>query len=190
MLIVAVGLYVFFVEPLWVVPVLERMTPNILYRGKTNEPLVALSFDDGPNAEFTPQVLELLKQNNAKATFFLIGERAERNPELVRRILEEGNEPGNHWWRDGSVILQSEKGFVEGLERTERAIKVAERGKGGQLQKAGPTKANLPTSETEEPCPSTEFGRVPNGPGAPTEEKTRTLKTDTFATLSVKGLIG
>jgi len=65
-----IALYVFFVEPLWVMPLLERMTPNILYRVKTEKPLVALSFDDGPNAEFTPQVLALLQQNDARATFF------------------------------------------------------------------------------------------------------------------------
>src|SRR5215468_2979173 len=113
-------LYVFFVEPLWVMPLLERMTPNILYRVRTKERLVALSFDDGPNPEFTPQVFALLHQYDAKATFFLIGERAEQHPELMRRILAEGHEVGNHWWRDGTVLGQSEKGFVEGLERTER----------------------------------------------------------------------
>src|SRR5215467_2710786 len=124
LLVTAMVLYVFFVEPLWMVPLLERLTPNILYRVRATKPLVALSFDDGPNAEFTPQVLALLRQNGARATFFLIGERAERNPELVRRILAEGNEVGNHWCRDGTVLWQSEKGFVEGLERTERAIGV------------------------------------------------------------------
>ena len=63
-------LYVFLAEPLWMVPVLEKLTPNILYRVKMKERLVALTFDDGPNAEFTPQVLELLRQNDAHATFF------------------------------------------------------------------------------------------------------------------------
>jgi len=120
--LILIALYVFFVEPLWMVPVLERLTPNILYRIGTTKPLVALSFDDGPNPQFTPQVLELLRQNDARATFFLIGERAEGNPELLRRILADGNEVGNHWCRDGTVLWQSEKGFIEGLERTERAI--------------------------------------------------------------------
>ena len=125
LLVAAMVLYVFFVEPLWVLPWLEWLTPNILYRVKTKERLVALSFDDGPNPQFTPQVLELLRQNDARATFFLIGERAERNPELVRRILAEGNEVGNHWCRDGTVLWQSEQEFTAGLERTERAIKGA-----------------------------------------------------------------
>ncbi len=135
LLVVTAGLYVFFVEPLWMVPALEKMTPNILYRVETKGRLVALSFDDGPNARFTPQVLDLLKQNDAKATFFLIGERAEQNPELVRRILAEGNEVGNHWWRDGGVLFQSEKEFVKGFERTESVIESAAlESKGGEKE--------------------------------------------------------
>src|SRR5215475_7736047 len=161
------ALYVFFVEPLWVVPLLERMTPNILYRVKTKQPLVALTFDDGPNPEFTPQVLELLKENDAKATFFLIGERAERNPELVRRILAEGHEVGNHWCRDGSVLLQSEKGFVDGLDRTERAI---EGSTDGPTPAPAGRQKSAPTTEGKKQDPGSE-----GEPGAPAEEKTRTL---------------
>lgn len=78
-------LYVFLVEPLWVVPLLEQLTPQVTYRVRTNLPLVALSFDDGPHPVFTPQVLEILQRYGARATFFLIGDRAERHPEIVRK---------------------------------------------------------------------------------------------------------
>ncbi|HLK05802.1 MAG TPA: polysaccharide deacetylase family protein [Candidatus Acidoferrum sp.] len=120
---IPVGLliYVFLVEPLWVLPWLERLTPGILYRVKTREALVALSFDDGPHGEFTPQVLEILERYEARATFFLIGERAERNPVLMERIRAAGHEIGNHCWRDGSVLGHSRARFAEELERTERA---------------------------------------------------------------------
>jgi len=189
--VATVVLYVFFVEPLWVVPLLEKMTPNILYRVKTKEPVVALSFDDGPNAEFTPQVLELLKENDAKATFFLIGERAERHPELVRRILAEGNEVGNHWCRDGSVLLQSDEKFLEGLERTERAIEQAP-------TPEGPTPKMAPflleDSSKGRRYTGLELGKDPGSPtgsgqalsesGARSEEKTRTLKTEACGTRS------
>ena len=57
---------------------------------------VAITFDDGPNAEFTPQILELLKAHHAKATFFCIGKHAEQQPELVQQIIEEGHTIGNH----------------------------------------------------------------------------------------------
>ena len=57
---------------------------------------ISLTFDDGPNTEFTPRVLELLKQYNAKATFFLIGRNAEKHPDLVQDILRQGHSIGNH----------------------------------------------------------------------------------------------
>ncbi|MGO3181412.1 MAG: polysaccharide deacetylase family protein [Aequorivita sp.] len=63
---------------------------------KTSEKYVSITFDDGPNLEFTPKVLSLLKKNDAKATFFLIGKNAEKYPELVRQIIEEGHSIGNH----------------------------------------------------------------------------------------------
>lgn len=57
---------------------------------------IALTFDDGPDAQWTPQILNILKEKNVKATFFLIGENAEANPGLVQRILADGHELGNH----------------------------------------------------------------------------------------------
>jgi peptidoglycan/xylan/chitin deacetylase (PgdA/CDA1 family) len=60
---------------------------------------VALSFDDGPDPEATPRLLRLLAARRLRATFFLIGERAERHRELVRAIARDGHEIGNHTWR-------------------------------------------------------------------------------------------
>lgn len=62
----------------------------------TTENVVSITFDDGPNLEFTPKVLDLLKKHDAKATFFLIGKYAEQHPELVKRIINEGHTIGNH----------------------------------------------------------------------------------------------
>ena len=58
-----------------------------------------LTFDDGPDPIYTPKVLDLLRAHGASATFFMIGEKAERHPEIVRRILDEGHEIGNHAYR-------------------------------------------------------------------------------------------
>ncbi len=68
----------------------------INYNYKVKESVIALTFDDGPNAEFTPKILALLKKHNAKATFFLIGNQIEINKEIVQEILEEGHTIGNH----------------------------------------------------------------------------------------------
>src|ERR1700752_2678322 len=57
---------------------------------------IALTFDDGPDPKWTPAILDILKRHNIKATFFLIGQNAVDNPDLVRRIFREGHEIGNH----------------------------------------------------------------------------------------------
>ena len=57
---------------------------------------LALTFDDGPDPEWTPQILDILKAKHVRATFFIIGSNAEANPGLVQRIIEDGHEVGNH----------------------------------------------------------------------------------------------
>ncbi|WP_419889080.1 polysaccharide deacetylase family protein [Paenibacillus xylanexedens] len=66
---------------------------------KTNGPStkkVALTFDDVPDPRFTPQVLDILKKYDVRATFFIVGSRAEKHPDLVKRIVKEGHMVGNH----------------------------------------------------------------------------------------------
>lgn len=72
----------------WLLPVTAH--------GDRHRPWVALTFDDGPDAEVTPKVLDLLMRCGAHATFFVIAAHAERHPEIVRRMLAEGHEVGNH----------------------------------------------------------------------------------------------
>jgi peptidoglycan-N-acetylglucosamine deacetylase len=74
------------------------LTPACTWRGPRSGSRVALTFDDGPDPEWTPRVLDLLGGAGVRATFFLIGERARRAPEVVRRIAREGHEIGNHSW--------------------------------------------------------------------------------------------
>lgn len=69
---------------------------GFLLSGPSHDKQVALTFDDGPDQRFTPQVLDILKQHNVKATFFLIGYKSENNPKIVKRIQEEGHVIGNH----------------------------------------------------------------------------------------------
>lgn len=67
-------------------------------RARTRDRTIYLSFDDGPHPDFTPPVLDLLAAHGATATFFLIGNRIEEHPDLVRRIVAEGHALGNHSW--------------------------------------------------------------------------------------------
>lgn len=116
------GLFVFWIEPLWLLPPLEYLTPNIVYRVRTRVPLVALSFDDGPHPSFTPQVLDILQCHGAKATFFLIGDRALRHPDVVAAIRAAGHEIGNHYSRNVPTLGHSNAEFVRNLEQTEAAL--------------------------------------------------------------------
>src|SRR5215813_90284 len=67
-----------------------------LWRASGARRAVALTFDDGPDVCFTPRVLDILAEKRVKATFFVVGERAERHPELIRRAHEMGHAIGNH----------------------------------------------------------------------------------------------
>lgn len=81
----------------WIWSVVAFLTVySVRTRMSRREPTVYLSFDDGPHPEHTPRMLELLRKHGAKATFFLIGDQAEKHPDIVRRIVEEGHTIGNH----------------------------------------------------------------------------------------------
>jgi cellulose synthase/poly-beta-1,6-N-acetylglucosamine synthase-like glycosyltransferase/peptidoglycan/xylan/chitin deacetylase (PgdA/CDA1 family) len=73
-------------------------TPSsyVIERGGDHPGLIALTFDDGPDPEWTPAILDILKQENVPATFFIIGKNGQTYPDLLRRIVNDGHEIGNH----------------------------------------------------------------------------------------------
>lgn len=82
------------------------LTPRCVWRAPRGAGRrIALTFDDGPDPEFTPRVLELLATHRVRATFFLVGERAVRAPGTVRAIAEAGHEIGSHGWSHRSLWL-------------------------------------------------------------------------------------
>jgi peptidoglycan/xylan/chitin deacetylase (PgdA/CDA1 family) len=82
------------------------LTPRCVWRAPRRAGRrLALTFDDGPDAEFTPRVLELLAARRVRATFFLVGARAARAPETVRAIAAAGHEVGSHGWSHRSLWL-------------------------------------------------------------------------------------
>jgi peptidoglycan/xylan/chitin deacetylase (PgdA/CDA1 family) len=74
-----------------------------------SEQLVYLTFDDGPDPRWTPQILDLLAQAQMRATFFAIGECAQREPALMRRIAAEGHAIGNHTFSHRHPLLMSSR---------------------------------------------------------------------------------
>jgi len=91
----------------------------------TAAPVVALTFDDGPTAQFTADVLEVLRQRQVKATFFVVGEALDRNPELGRQIVSGGHELGNHSYSHTRLILQPLSFIRQEIEQTDRLIRQA-----------------------------------------------------------------
>lgn len=86
--------------------------------------VIALTFDDGPNPEYTLRVLTLLKKHHAKATFFCIGKNVERNPEILKEIVKEGHLIGNHSYNhQNSFGFLSTKKVIEELEKAKEVIK-------------------------------------------------------------------
>jgi len=112
--------------PGWMVRVAAWISPRILWRVETQASLVAVTFDDGPDPTYTPQVLDLLKQHHARATFFLVGERARRYPELVARIRAEGHEIGNHTDSMRTTLYMSTERFEESMFRAEATLPLEE----------------------------------------------------------------
>ncbi len=70
--------------------------PDIYRNGNRSSNMVAITFDDGPSLEFTPAILDILKEFEVPAAFFMVGSHVEKYPEIARRIADEGHEIGNH----------------------------------------------------------------------------------------------
>jgi peptidoglycan/xylan/chitin deacetylase (PgdA/CDA1 family) len=102
---------------------LAHKYPDVLrMRGSAKEKKAALTFDDGPDSRFTPKVLDVLKAAHVKATFFLIGTKANAQPELVRRIVREGHVVGNHSYSHANFPKLTPEQFHQQIEGAEHIL--------------------------------------------------------------------
>lgn len=87
--------------------VLPKFQGNIIRQVKTrsDQKVIALTFDDGPTPAITPQVLTILKQNNIKATFFLIGQNLRNFPKIAQQVVADGHALGNHTWHHWRKLM-------------------------------------------------------------------------------------
>lgn len=99
----------------------SQLLCSTIQSGSREHSAVALTFDDGPGPE-TPQLLEALKDNGAKATFFLCGENARRYPELVRRIAAEGHCIGNHAYSHRRFLGRSKRWMSQEIQSTAQLL--------------------------------------------------------------------
>ncbi|MDO4727450.1 MAG: polysaccharide deacetylase family protein [Bacteroidota bacterium] len=92
-------------------------------RIETSSGVLSITFDDGPTV-FTPQILEVLEQYQAKATFFCIGKQIEKHPDIFRQIISKGHQVANHtYWHSNSFGFWTKEQVKEDIIRTDRLIK-------------------------------------------------------------------
>jgi peptidoglycan/xylan/chitin deacetylase (PgdA/CDA1 family) len=113
-------LFVFVAPWSWGLPIVTRL--------KTREHVVALTFDDGPDPETTPQILRVLRERGVKATFFVLGEQVERHPDLLRQIVREGHTIGVHGWNHRALTLEPASAVWREIERAREAVRAASPG--------------------------------------------------------------
>jgi peptidoglycan/xylan/chitin deacetylase (PgdA/CDA1 family) len=100
----------------------RRLMPPGLWEGSSDLPWIALTIDDGPDPALTPRLLNELRKVDAPASFFVVGDRAEQTPDLVRRIHAEGHEIGNHTWNHRPLAMGACRSPREQVGRTEELL--------------------------------------------------------------------
>jgi peptidoglycan/xylan/chitin deacetylase (PgdA/CDA1 family) len=95
---------------------IQALFPSLVWRKETLNKEIWLTFDDGPNPEVTPWILSVLKKENVKATFFLVGQQIEEFPELVGAIIKEGHIIGNHSYSHKNGWLTNKEKYLEDIE--------------------------------------------------------------------------
>lgn len=94
----------------------------LYYSGLPSKRLAALTFDDGPDTNYTPQILDILRKEGVKATFFIVGVRAQQHPDAVKRIKAEGHAIGNHSWDHPDLDKLNSAQIKDELDKTERIL--------------------------------------------------------------------
>lgn len=98
---------------------------TITARVETEEKIIALTFDDGPTPQFTDEILETLKQQDVKATFFLTGDALEKYPKEGEKIVAAGHEIGNHSYSHKRMVLVTPSFVKDEILKTDHLIKLA-----------------------------------------------------------------
>lgn len=97
-------------------------TGNVIWEGHTKEKIVAITFDDGPHPSYTPQILDILAKYNAKATFFVSGNKVKSNPGILMREIKEGHEIANHTYHHYYNKNMTAELLSSELDQTDKVI--------------------------------------------------------------------
>ena len=100
----------------------DKKRPVLYFNGPRDKKRVALTFDDGPDWRYTDSILDILKREKVRATFFLVGRMAEQRPDLVLRMVREGHVVANHSWNHPNLTRLDSRRMSEEVDRTNRLI--------------------------------------------------------------------
>lgn len=104
-------------------PVSDEFIEKIKNLTSGSEKVAYLTFDDGPTTSVTPKILDILKEENIKASFFVIGKYVDSHPEIVKRAYEEGHYIANHGYsHNNSILYKSSESFISEVKKTDLAI--------------------------------------------------------------------
>ena len=96
--------------------------PVVYVKGNPTEKKIALTFDDGPDSVYTPQILDILREKGVKATFFVLGEQVKSFPELTKRMVSDGHTIANHTWNHPKLSKITTSQLVQEVESTTSQI--------------------------------------------------------------------
>jgi peptidoglycan/xylan/chitin deacetylase (PgdA/CDA1 family) len=116
------GMLGVYLPPPWFLHLVARAYPGVMFDVPTRQQWIALTIDDAPHPDVTPQLLELLRKHHAHATFFILGEQGAAYPELLQAIRDGGHELGNHMYTDRQSIRLTSQAFEDELLRTQELL--------------------------------------------------------------------
>lgn len=122
--ILTVPFYMIYKPPSYLVCYLQWRWPDVLWRVSTSSKVVALTIDDGPS-DYTNEILQILKSNDATATFFIIGSQVVGREKILQDIVRSGNELGNHAMYDEPSRSLSDATLVDQIRTVEGVIQDA-----------------------------------------------------------------
>ena len=102
--------------------IFQAIFPSLVWKNTPTEKIVWLTFDDGPTPEITPFVLDTLNRNGIKATFFCLGKKIEKYPEILARIKDEGHSIGNHSYSHPNGFSTCSKKYLQDVEKCQKLV--------------------------------------------------------------------
>lgn len=114
--------YLGLTQPQWMFRLVSRFKPGALFFVDTNEPVIALTIDDGPQLETTEAILQVLERYGVQATFFMLSDEITGNETVLQRLVAAGHELGNHMTVDESSIRLSTEVFEAKFLRADQVL--------------------------------------------------------------------